>query len=174
MARTRYRPKDLERIFGELEDADARAAIAVGGSLVEHALETTILCRLREPTTDPERDVFFHDSGIIRTFSEKIWLAFFLRVIGPLTRRDVDLIRLIRNQAAHDMNPISFEETPEIKSRCMELRFGLEFYSRQPLSPRECFLLVAQTITVNLWMRSGDKSARIQPAFEGLASMLDA
>jgi hypothetical protein len=89
MARARYRPKDLNGIFDDLEKADDRAFIAVSGALVESALENTILRRLRSPSTDQERNVFFHDSGILRTFGEKIWLAFFLKIIGPRSRRDI-------------------------------------------------------------------------------------
>jgi hypothetical protein len=70
--------------------------------------------------------VLFAENGILGTLSEKIWAAYFLKIIGPQVRRDIDLIRNIRNQASHDMNPISFENTPEIAARCRELRFAKE------------------------------------------------
>jgi hypothetical protein len=174
MARNRYQPKDLTPIFEGLEKADDRAIIAISGSMVEHALETAISCRLREPSTKEERDVFFHDGGIIRTFSEKIWIAFFLKIIGPSTRRDIDLIRLIRNQAAHDMNPLSFSGTPQIKSRCLLLTLARKAYGEAITNdPKSCFLLSARYYAVNLLMRSGDQSARIPSSFVGRASQLD-
>jgi hypothetical protein len=174
MARARYRPKDLDRIFDDLERADDRAFIAVAGALVENALESTIIGRLRAPSTEQEQNVFFHDSGIIRTFGEKIWLAFFLKIIGPRTRRDIDLIRLVRNQAAHDMNPISFSGTPEIKGRCLELAFPKTAYGPEfTKDPKACFDLTARFYAANLWLRAGDRRAQIHKSFKGRASALD-
>src|ERR1700733_2668157 len=105
----------------ELNSASDRAVISVGGAYVEYALEEAILSRLRVPETETELKMFFHDKGIIGTFFEKIWIAYFLKVIGPQTRHDLELIRRIRNVAAHDMNPIAFQTTEEIANRCREL-----------------------------------------------------
>src|SRR5258708_2952729 len=107
----RYTPKDIDKIFEELKGQSDRAAISVGGSLVEYALEKCIESRFREPQEKTEQRVLFVDNGIIGTFYEKIWAAYFLKIIGAITRRDIDLIRKIRNEASHDMNPISFEHT---------------------------------------------------------------
>ena len=53
---------------------------------------------------------------------KKYGAAYFLKVIGPVSRNDISLFREIRNQAAHDMNPISFDGTSEISSRCRALQ----------------------------------------------------
>src|SRR5271156_5953175 len=108
MARRRFEPKDYDAVFAELDGENDRAAIAVGGSILEHALEQAILSRLREPQDNDESAKLFSDVGIFGTFYEKIWAAYFLKIIGPVTRRDIDLVRHIRNVAAHDMNPVSF------------------------------------------------------------------
>lgn len=47
-------------------------------------------------------------------------MAYFLRLIGPVTRRELDIIRTIRNECAHNMNPVSFDTEPTI-SRCRAL-----------------------------------------------------
>src|SRR5712692_5082170 len=127
----RYEPKDIDAIFTELSGESARAAITVGGSLVENALEALIRSRLREPETAREKEVLFSDLGILGTFSEKIWAAYFMRLIGPNTRHDLDMIRLIRNVCAHDMNPISFSQDDIAgRIRCIYLAntsFGNDF-----------------------------------------------
>jgi hypothetical protein len=79
---TRYEPQDIGRIFEELAGANDRAAIAVGGSILEHALEMAVRSQLREPQTPREADILFFDNGMVGTFSEKIWAAYFLKVIG--------------------------------------------------------------------------------------------
>jgi hypothetical protein len=74
MARRRFEPKDYDAIFAELDGENDRAAIAVGGSILEHALEQAILSRLREPNDNDESAKLFSDVGIFGTFYEKIWL----------------------------------------------------------------------------------------------------
>jgi hypothetical protein len=116
----RYELKDFDGILEELDHESHRAAIMVGGSLVEHALEKMIRSKLRKPENSQQKEALFNDTGIFGSFHQKIWAAYFLKWIGPLTRRDLDLIRSIRNIVAHDMNPVSFD-TPEIANRCSEL-----------------------------------------------------
>src|SRR6266481_4800084 len=79
-----------------------------------------IRSKLREPESSQQEEALFSDTGIFGSFRQKIWTAYFLKWIGPLTRRDLDLVRSIRNIVAHNMNPVSFD-TPEIANRCSEL-----------------------------------------------------
>lgn len=174
MAR-RYTPKMADDLFEELKSESDRAAIAVAGSLVEYALEEAILSRLRVPQTQGEADVLFRDQGILGTFYEKIWAAYFLKVIGPQVRRDLDLVRSIRNVAAHDMNPISFAETEEIASRCRELQLAKDTVpgKSNPQDFRGMFMVTVQFFTANLLLRAGDSNAEVAEAFQGLAPYLD-
>jgi hypothetical protein len=172
---TRYEPKDLDQILVELSGVSDRAAISVGGSLLEHALELAIASRLREPRTKTEANVLFAENGILGTFSEKIWAAYFLKIIGPQVRRDIDLIRNIRNQASHDMNPISFEHTPEVAGRCRELRFAKEAIvgGQEPPDLRGKFIATVHFFTANLMLRAGDDTAEMADAARVLAPTLD-
>jgi hypothetical protein len=172
----RYEPKDLGVILDRLQhEDDDRAAIAVAGSLVEHALQLAIGCRLRPAATKSEEDVLFVDSGVFGTFSENIWVAYFLKVIGQKARQELDLIRKIRNQAAHDMNPISFNEPGPIADRCKELQFGADAMSTgiAPTDLRFKFLAVASFFATNLMMRAGDATAEIHDAFANTAPSLN-
>lgn len=62
------------------------------------------------------------NNGPLTTFSSRIELSYLLGLIGEQTRRDLNLIRKIRNEFAHTSNPISFE-TESIRNRCLELHF---------------------------------------------------
>lgn len=69
-----------------------------------------------------ERDILLDNNGPLTTFSSRIELSYLLGLIGEQTRRDLNLIRKIRNEFAHTSNPISFE-TESIRNRCLELHF---------------------------------------------------
>jgi hypothetical protein len=167
----RHIPKDYDAVFAELEDASDRAVILVAGSLLDHALSEAIMSRLREPPTHDEWQELFDDGGVLNTFSQKIMAAYFLKIIGPQTRRDLDLIRKIRNDAAHDMNPISFEGSHKIANRAREIKMGNE--NTIKLSVREQFLLAARFFVANLILRAGDRYAEIEEASKALAPYLD-
>lgn len=166
----KYKPENLSRIFRELKKGSARSLILVGGSLVESALEYAIGVRLVAPRTNAEKEALFGEKGIGSTFSEKIWLGYFLKVIGRRTRHDIELIRKIRNSAAHNMNPISFKGHGEIADRCRAL-------SQAPSSGaivnhtdlRLRFIAKTQFLAMNLFMRAGDENAEIHEAFIGRA-----
>ena len=173
----RYEPKDVDLIFRGLNNANEsdRAVIAVAASLVEFALEQVIAVRLRAPSGKTEMEKLFTQNGILGTFSEKIWAAYFLKIVGPTARRDIGLIREIRNQAANDMNPISFSSTTEIASRCRELQLAGDAMAdgKAPTDPRRRYLVAAAFFASNLMMRAGDEEAEISNAFIGRAPSLD-
>ena len=58
---------------------------------------------------------------LLENFSAKIAMAYAFRLIGPITRFDLDLIRFIRNEFAHSRMPLTFQ-TAEVKAVCDHLR----------------------------------------------------
>jgi hypothetical protein len=101
-------------------------------------------------------------------------MAFFLKIIGPEVRRDIDLIRLIRNQAAHDMNPISFDKTQQIAGRCRSLHFSIKHMAAATnKDERTLFMTVTQFYAANLLLRAADDNAEVAATFKGLAPYLD-
>jgi hypothetical protein len=170
----RYEPTDMERIFGELDGESDRAAISVGSSLMEYALEEVIRLRLRKPKNGREENILFADNGIAGSFSEKIWLAYFLGVIGPETRRDIDLIRVVRNRVSHDMNPVSFG-TPEIADRCRELGLAKMTIPGQTVPPdlRGMFLFTIRFLVGVLTLRANEHVFGVKGALEQLAEFID-
>jgi len=59
------------------------------------------------------------------TFSARIDMAFAMGLIGPAGRRDLHLIRKIRNDFGHVAGFLDFSQ-PGIASRCLELRHNIK------------------------------------------------
>jgi hypothetical protein len=170
----RYEPKDMDGIIRELSGQNDRAAISVGGSILEYALELAIESRLRVVQDANERGVLFSDNGIIGTFYEKIWMAYFLNLIGPAARRDIDLIRRIRNEVSHNMNPVSFD-LAAISSRCAELEFAKQSIPGQQIPPdaRGKFIFTVHFFVSALMLRACDSTPQIREAAENIGKYLD-
>lgn len=71
-------------------------------------------------------------NGALSTFSPRIEFAYLLGLIGPAARRELHLVRKIRNEFAHQYRPLAFDEE-RISARCQELRTHSIF---PDLSPR--------------------------------------
>jgi len=166
----RHIPKDWEAVFAELDGVNDRAVILVVGSLVDYALAEAIKSRLREPDTDRGWNDLFKESGPLQTWSQKTTVAYFLKVIGPIARADIDLLRSIRNEAAHDMNPVTFD-AEKIADKVRKLQMGNEHTKQHPL--REQFLVAVRMYIANLILRAGDSRAEIAEASAALAPYLD-
>lgn len=78
----------------------------------------------------------------IGTFSSRIDLSYALGLIGHQERRDLHLIRKIRNEFGHGHIPMDFD-SPSIASRCRELR-SKKLESDLPMRMR--FVSAVQTI----------------------------
>lgn len=113
--------EDLDKLELEMYGANDRAAIVVFGSVTEDALLEMIKVYMRQGLNSRDRKSLFGFEGLAGTFSTKITLAYAMQWIGPNTRHDLDLIRALRNHAAHSMSPIEFS-VPEIQAVCAELR----------------------------------------------------
>jgi hypothetical protein len=61
-------------------------------------------------------------SGPLGTFSARIEVAFLCGFIGERAKRDLHLIRKIRNEFAHVPEPLDFS-TEQIANRCRELHY---------------------------------------------------
>ena len=71
-----------------------------GGSIVEHEVEQRI--RPRIGRNDPDTwKLLTSESGPLGTFHEKILLGYSLRAFDESVRRNLDIVRNIRNAFAH-------------------------------------------------------------------------
>ena len=94
----RHVPRDMRAVLAEMNGSPPRSAILVGQSVLEYALEEFLRVKLRPFESEAERNKVFAFDGILGSFSNKISMAYYFKMIGPATRRELDIIRLIRNE----------------------------------------------------------------------------
>jgi hypothetical protein len=98
-----------------------RGCALFASSYLEKALSDLIYCALAFDK-NIEKDLFSGTTPLA-TFSSRIKIAYYLGKISKVEKRDLELIRKIRNEFAHSADPIDFE-THKIKSQCSELSFS--------------------------------------------------
>jgi DNA-binding MltR family transcriptional regulator len=155
MPMARYEPKDIMNILDELKRENDRAVAIVGSSLVEYGLEQAIKAALRpfDPEKEkPDLDRLFGINGIFSGMSAKVLGAYALQIIGPRTRRDLELINKIRNEFAHDMNPLKFYDQ-NIASRCKEIKLTETSNPAKANDHRGIFLLAIHIYSSALILR---------------------
>jgi hypothetical protein len=99
-----------------------RALAVLMGAMVESHLESWLLFNMNPSLSKEDADRMTGPEGVIGTFSRKITLAWAFQLIGRHTRRDLDLIRHIRNEFAHTRRPIDFK-LQEVADVCAQLSF---------------------------------------------------
>lgn len=105
----------------ELYGTSDRVTAVMLGASVETALEKLLASRMRDDLRSDERSKLFGFEGAIGTFSAKIIVAYAMKIIGPITYSDLNLIKLLRNEFAHSRVPFDFQ-TPEVVAVCNELQ----------------------------------------------------
>lgn len=95
-----------------------RTLAIVSASVPEHSLQVAILAKF-VPLSSEDQSMLFdgNRNGPLATFATKIRLAFALGIVGPMTREDIERVRIIRNAFAHSMFDIHFS-SPEIVDIC--------------------------------------------------------
>jgi hypothetical protein len=111
---------DLPAMEQEFYGESARAVVILQASMVEALLETAIQQKMRRDLSAEMKKDIFEFEGPVGSFSAKVTIAFALEIIGPKTKRDLDLIRLMRNQFAHCRKPLRFD-MPEVAEVCIHL-----------------------------------------------------
>lgn len=120
--------EDLPYFERELFGANARAACLLWVANIEEALMRAILGWMREDLSREETMAMFHGEGPLSRFSSRIRIGYALKLFGPKSRHDLDLIREIRNQVAHSFRPFRFN-IPVVKQACMTLLLPDDFAS---------------------------------------------
>lgn len=112
--------KGLDSIIEEMLGGSDRASALVGAAVVEHYLQAALTARFAVKNRKFLDESLYSHSGPFGTFSAKIAGAYAMGLIGPVMFRDLNLVRRIRNDFAHEPNPVSFDES-SISSRCSEI-----------------------------------------------------
>lgn len=130
---------DYDEIREELSNATDRSLTILASAYVENALSDRLLWWLGSlgcnsggeiGATTIAQNVQTYEKKIIKdlsgnggplgTFSNKIMLARALNLIGPKTKKDLGIIKSIRNTAAHSTKNFSFLEL-SISDQCADL-----------------------------------------------------
>ena len=134
-------------LLDEFAKESDRAAVILTAAIFDEVLETLLKKRLAPASSEP--DEVFRSNGAAVELSSKIVLSHRLGLISSSFRRDLDLIRRIRNDFAHDVQGCTFE-SPAVRSRVLELSKSSGLLDRckpirdlMPAGTRHDFLFVA-------------------------------
>lgn len=120
-----------------LTDESDRGCALFAAAYLDTALVN--LCRASLLESKKIDEELFAGTSPLATFSGRIKLAFYLGLISSEFRADLETIRKIRNEFAHDATILSFD-TQAIADRCRNLGFS---YHEPKASPREHFTAAA-------------------------------
>lgn len=115
----------------EFYGESARAVGVLQGAMVELALERAIKSTLRRDLTSGIEKSIFGFDGVFGTFSAKIKFGYAVPLFGSITKHDLDIIRLMRNEFAHCRKPISFD-LPVVRDICINLQIPETDIKRTP------------------------------------------
>jgi DNA-binding MltR family transcriptional regulator len=121
---TRAHVDDIEQELYAL--GSDRATAVMFATIVENNLQRLILRRMRSDINSVDRSRLFDPDRPLGDFGAKIIISYALQFIGPVTKHDLDLIRLLRNGFAHSRIHFRFE-TPEVQAVCDHLELVNQF-----------------------------------------------
>ena len=124
--------KELDKAWEEIEVGSDRSAAIIGAAFVEDSLQCALVSRMRL-NKQTFNALFNGPNSSLGSFSSKISLGFALGLYDLLLKKDLNWIREIRNEFAHSMKPITFENQ-RMKSLANNLKF-LEWNHNNPKIP---------------------------------------
>lgn len=104
--------------FTGLKGESDRAAAVLGAAFLDALLDKALRKRLL-PSLDKNA---FENNGPLATFASRTTITHALGWIDADTKADLDLVRRIRNEFAHDPNHQLSFESQQIKSRTSQLK----------------------------------------------------
>jgi DNA-binding MltR family transcriptional regulator len=136
---------DLSEYFRLLrKETDRGCAMIVAANLDDKLGELLKASMVQDKEYEEEISEFFKGTQPLGSFSARIKLSHYLNIISPQVRRDLDIIRKIRNDFGHKLEFEDFN-TPSIKERCMNLQHDL---LEENKNPRERFINAANVLIV--------------------------
>jgi DNA-binding MltR family transcriptional regulator len=128
-----------------IKETDRGCALIASAFLDERLLEL-LQARAVEAATSEKFASFFKNEGPLATFSARIKAAYLYGFIGQNVYRDLDYVRKIRNEFAHDPEHLSFRGQ-QIKDWCAQLR---DYLILKIDHPRIQFIMAAMALEMIL------------------------
>lgn len=109
--------KNTDEIFDGLEGETDRAAIIIASAFVEDSLWNVLDAHSRSGMSKAQENEIWGSQGVIGTFSAKIKVAYAFGWIDERTKRQLNILREMRNACAHAQMPVTFK-TKELADVC--------------------------------------------------------
>ncbi len=135
-----------------------RGAIILVSTNVEDMLEYKILERLPALLEDePARKAMFELDGPIASFSRKLHMAYAMGIVNKHYRKQIDLVREIRNACAHSRLPVALE-VPAIADAVRHLIADTyeHLVDRSPKALRNAFVI--KCMMLSNYISSGEEA----------------
>jgi DNA-binding MltR family transcriptional regulator len=106
---SRHSLEDWDAYTKEASGESDRACALVVAAVLDHTMVELIRSKLIASSADDDELIFFSDGAPLGTFHGKTIMAFALGIIDASERKDLDVIRRIRNAFAHSATSVTFE-----------------------------------------------------------------
>ena len=121
---------ELEAFRRELTKESDRGCALFATAYIDKVLSYLLYVSVVFEPKKVEKDLFEFNSPLC-TFSSRIKMAYYLGKISKSVRRDLDLLRKIRNKFAHHPEVVSFDDK-SIANICKELSFSFREKKDKP------------------------------------------
>ena len=121
LSRSARSNEDFEAVVNALDTQNDIAVALLCSALIEEATEDFLSARVVKLGNE-ERGELFRGTAPLSTLSARTKVAYAPGAIGPITRKNINAAREIRNAFAHPGKSISFK-TPEIAAVCRHIDF---------------------------------------------------
>jgi hypothetical protein len=142
-----------------------RVAAIVSGTLCEQSLEIAIVTHLIALQERERLEIFEGEGAPLGTFASRITMAYGLGIIGPSAKRDLGIIKKVRNAFAHAKGHLDFD-TPAIVAACSKLNLPNvtsvwdDEVLLAPTNSKEQYLQTAKALTLYLTSANPDLGPR--------------
>ncbi|WP_263602363.1 hypothetical protein [Chryseobacterium sp. PET-29] len=119
-----FRKSQMEflTIRNELTKESDRGCVLLASSHLDFMLEKLLYSKLIG--SKKQKKQIFDFNGPLGTFSSKIIMSYSLGLLPPLAQQDVQTIRKIRNEFAHSVEMISFDQE-SVKNACNNFNYNI-------------------------------------------------
>lgn len=148
------------KVYGNLEAESDRGVALVTGDYLSNLLEALLRQVFVDDDTTATRKVLdglFVEAGPLGSFATRIRLAYLMGLVGTDTYHALGVIRDMRNEAAHSIEPFSFE-SPQVRDACRRLTEWEDYQQRSDEASqtgRQQFMFAMWWVAVELMLRTG-------------------